>query len=372
MAMVGPLRLPGCRAPPTRRVSSADSLSSNDLKIGSTETAGLADNRFARTHPADPAPAPMPKCGHRYTSVQYRVGSPTTEESDQVADETVVVVTGASRGAGAGIARALGSHGCIVYVTGRTRNGSEAKHSGLSGTIDETAQAVTDAGGRGIAVRVDHGHDAQVKAFFDQVGREQGRVDILVNNAALIRDEMMARTKFWEEPLEVIDTLDVGLRSSYVATVYAAPLMLPQRRGLVVFTSSSGAVHYAFGPAYGVPKAGTDKMAADMAVDFREFGIATASIWMGSLLTERVRNIIAGNPEKFGHILQTAETPELTGHVIWALHQDPKLMDVSGQTLIGAELALDYGIKDDEDRQPPSFRDLFGVHPHRQYPHTMR
>ncbi|VEG46864.1 short-chain dehydrogenase/reductase SDR [Mycolicibacterium flavescens] len=285
---------------------------------------------------------------------------------------TVAVVTGASRGAGAGIARALGSHGCTVYVTGRTQNNGDAEGSRLSGTIDETAQAVTDAGGTGIAVRVDHGDDDQVKAFFDRVGREQGRIDILVNNAALIRDEMMGRTKFWEEPLNVIDTLDVGLRSSYVATVYAAPLMLAQRSGLVAFTSSSGAVHYAFGPAYGVPKAGTDKMAADMAVDFREFGIAAVSIWMGSLLTERVRGIIASNPEKFGHILDTAETPDLTGHVIWALYRDPALMEVSGRTLIGAELALKYGIKDDGDRQPPSYRDMFDVHPAKQYPHVMR
>lgn len=286
--------------------------------------------------------------------------------------ETVAVVTGASRGAGAGIARALGSHGCTVYVTGRTQNAADTEGSGLSGTIDETARAVTEAGGTGIAVRVDHGDDDQVKEFFDRVARERGRIDILVNNAALIRDEMMGRTKFWEEPLNVIDTLDVGLRSSYVATVYAAPLMLPHRSGLVVFTSSSGAVHYAFGPAYGVPKAGTDKMAADMAFDFREFGIAAVSIWMGSLLTERVRGIIASNPEKFGHILDTAETPELTGHVIWALYRDPALMEDSGQTLIGAELAVKYGIKDDGDRQPPSYRDMFGVHPAEQYPHVLR
>lgn len=281
----------------------------------------------------------------------------------------VALVTGGSRGAGAGIAHALGSHGCTVYVTGRTENSGE---SALAGTIHETAQRVTEAGGTGIAVRVDHGDDEQVKALFDRIGREQGRLDILVNNAAIIRDEMMGRTKFWEEPLNVVDTLNVGLRSSYVATVYAAPLMLPQRKGLVVFTSSSGAVHYAFGPAYGVPKAGTDKMAADMALDFREFGIAAVSIWMGSLLTDRVRAIIASNPEKFGRILDTAETPELTGHVIWALYNDPDLMEVTGQTLIGAELAVKYGIKDEGDRQPPSYRELFDVHPHQQYSHVMR
>ena len=286
-----------------------------------------------------------------------------------MSDKPIAVVTGASRGAGAGIAHALGSHGCTVYVTGRTR---EMGASARQDTIDATAARVTDAGGTGIAVAVDHADDAQVEALFDQIRRDHGRVDILVNNAAIIRDEMMGRTKFWDEPINVIDTLDVGLRSSYVATVYAAPLMIPQGRGLVAFSSSSGAVHDAFGPAYGVPKAGTDKMAADMAVDFREFGVAAVSIWMGSLLTDRVRKIVDSNPEKFGHILDSAETPELTGHVIWALYNDPDLMAVSGQTLIGAELAVKYGITDDEGRQPPSYRDMFDVHPHQQYPHVMR
>ncbi|WP_264074102.1 SDR family NAD(P)-dependent oxidoreductase, partial [Mycolicibacter minnesotensis] len=227
----------------------------------------------------------------------------------------VAVVTGASRGAGAGIAHALGAHGCIVYVTGRTVESDGT----VRGTIGETAEKVSAAGGVGIAAPVDHADDEQVEAFFERVGREQGRIDILVNNAAIIRDEMMGRTKFWEEPINVIDTLNVGLRSSYVATVYAAPLMVPHGKGLVVFTSSSGSVHYAFGPAYGVPKAGVDKMAADMAFDFKDTGIAAVSIWMGSLLTDRVRAIVASNPEKFGHILDTAETPELTGHVIWEL-----------------------------------------------------
>jgi NAD(P)-dependent dehydrogenase (short-subunit alcohol dehydrogenase family) len=259
----------------------------------------------------------------------------------------VVVVTGASRGAGLGIAHALGSHGCTVYVTGRTERGGQ---SSLAGTIHQTAALVTSAGGNGIAVRVDHSDDEQVKALFDQIHCEQGRLDILVNNAAIIRDEMMGPTRFWEEPINVIDTLEVGLRSGYVATVYAAPLMLPQRKGLVVFTSASGAVQYTFGPAYGVPKAGIDKMAADMAVDFKDFGIATVSIWMGALLTERLKNIVASNPEKLGHVVETAETPELTGHVIWALYNDPDLMDVTGRTLIGAEVAATYGINDDHGR----------------------
>ncbi len=285
------------------------------------------------------------------------------------ADKTVAVVTGASRGAGLGIARALGNHGCIVYVTGRTE---KAGQSALGGTIHETAELVSAAGGTGIAVPVDHADDEQTKALFERVESEQGHLDILVNNAAIIRDEMMGRTRFWEESINVIDTLDVGLRSGYVATVYAAPLMLPQRHGLVVFTSAPGAAHYVFGPSYGVHKAGMDKMAADMAVDFREFGIASVSIWMGILLTERLKNIVDSAPAKFGHLMKDAETPELTGHLIWALFNDSGLMEKSGHTLIGAELAVEYGIKDDGGIQPPSYRDLHGIHPIQQFARVLR
>jgi NAD(P)-dependent dehydrogenase (short-subunit alcohol dehydrogenase family) len=285
------------------------------------------------------------------------------------ADKPVAVVTGASRGAGLGIAHALGSHGCVVYVTGRTEKPGE---SPLAGTIHETAELVTAAGGQGIAVHVDHADDEQTKALFEQVKREQGRLDILVNNAAIIRDEMMGRTRFWEEPVNVIDTLDVGLRSGYVATVFAAPLMLPQRHGLVVFTSAPGAAHYVFGPSYGVHKAGMDKMAADMAVDFGEFGIAAVSIWMGILLTERLKNVIASDQEKFGRMRDIAETPELTGHLIWSLFNDVNLMEKSGLTWIGAELAREYGIEDDGGRRPPSYRDLYGIHPIKQFARVLR
>jgi NAD(P)-dependent dehydrogenase (short-subunit alcohol dehydrogenase family) len=281
----------------------------------------------------------------------------------------VAVVTGASRGAGRGIAVALGSHGCTVYVTGRTQ---KAGDSPLSGTIFETAEAVTAAGGTGIAVHVDHAQDAPVKALFDQVRRDSGHLDILVNNACLIRDELMSPVNFWEKPLAVVDMLDVGLRSSYVASYYAAPLMIGQKRGLVIFTSSSGAVHYIFDPAYGAHKAGMDKLAADMAVDFKPFGVASLSIWMGALLTERLKAMIAAAPEKYGALADSAETPELTGHIIWALYNDPGLMQMSGQTVIGAEMALKYGIKDQNGRQPPSYRITHGVAPRVQYPNIIR
>ena len=277
----------------------------------------------------------------------------------------IAIVTGASRGAGRGIAIALGSHGCTVYVTGRSEKTSDHP---LAGTIYETAQAVTAAGGKGIAVRCDHGDDEQVKALFDQVKREQGRIDILVNNAAAITDELTAPGNFWEKSIKLADLIDVGIRSGYVASWHAAPTMIEQRRGLIIFTSSSGAVHYVFGAAYGAHKAAMDKMAADMAVDLKDFNVAAMSIWMGAVMTERLRLLIESDPQKYAALDSITETPEFTGHIIWALYNDPTLMELSGQTVIGAEMAVKYGIKDVGGRQPASYRETHKVEPRVQYP----
>ncbi len=281
----------------------------------------------------------------------------------------VAVVTGASRGAGRGIAIALGSHGCTVYVTGRSEKQGDAS---LPGTIYETAAAVTRAGGRGIAVRVDHGIDAQVNALFEQVRAEQGALDILVNNACALNDALTMPGNFWEKPLAIVDMLDVGLRSSYVASYYAAPLMVERRHGLIMFTSAPGSVHYVYGPVYGAHKAGMDKFAADMAVDLKGFNVAALSVWMGPLKTERLQMVIDSDPEKYGHLADITETPEFTGHVIWHLYRDPELMQISGQTVIGAEAALRYGIKDEGGRQPPSCRESHQVAPREQYHYTIR
>lgn len=284
-------------------------------------------------------------------------------------ENIVAVVTGSSRGAGRGIAIALGSHGCTVYVTGRSEKTGDAP---LPGTIYETAEAVTAAGGKGIPVRVDHGDMGQIKALFDRVHDEQGRLDILVNNAFAVHDKMTSPEPFWEKPLDMIGMLDVGLRGTYAATYYAAPMMVKQRRGLVVFTSASGATHYAFGPVYGVHKAGLDKFAADMAVDFKEFNVSAVSIWMGVVMTERMKIMAEATPEMFKALDPMKETPEFTGHIIWALYNDPELMQISGQTVIGAEMAVKYGIKDEGGRQPMSYRDIDGTAPFVQYPKIIR
>lgn len=283
----------------------------------------------------------------------------------------VAVVTGASRGAGRGIAIALGSHGCTVYVTGRSQKEGDAS---VSGTIYATAEEVTKAGGKGIAVRVDHANDAEVKALFERVAHEQGRIDILVNNACAIHDLLPAPGNFWEKPLAIGDMITVGVRSGFVASWYAAPIMVKQGRGLVVFSSAPGAVHYCFGPAYGAHKAGMDKMAADMAVDFKDAGVdvAAVSIWMGSLATDRLLNLMAAAPEHFKHLEGTLESPEYTGHVIWAMFNDPKLMEISGQTVIGAEMGGKYAVPDVGGKYPPSVRTLHHCAPREQYPFKVK
>ncbi|TJY58851.1 SDR family NAD(P)-dependent oxidoreductase [Sinimarinibacterium sp. CAU 1509] len=269
----------------------------------------------------------------------------------------VAVVTGASRGAGKGIAIALGMEGATVYVTGRTLTEGAAP---LPGTITATAEAVTAAGGKGIAVACDHANDADVKALFERVKDEQGHLDILVNNATVIHDQLIEKGPFWKKSLDLVDILDVGLRSGYIASWYAAPLMAEQKDGLIAFTSSFGASCYMHGPAYGAQKVGVDKFAKDMAVDFKPYNVASVSIWMGMLRTDRTRRVMDSEPEKYAGFWDIAETPEFTGKLIAALYNDPKRQEKSGQVLIGAELAEEYGMPDLDGKQPPSHRPMLG------------
>lgn len=281
----------------------------------------------------------------------------------------MAIVTGASRGAGRGIAIGLGAHGCTVYVTGRSENSGD--HA-LPGTIHETAAAVTAAGGKGIAVRCDHADDAAVAALFERVVRDEGRIDILVNNAAAIIDELTTPGRFWEKTLRLADIVTVGIRSTYVASWHAAPVMVAQGRGLIVNTSGSGGVHYVYGPGYGAHKAAQDKLAADMAVDFAGTGVSAVSVWMGALLTDRLRQLIMSDEAKYGHLWGRAESPEFTGHVIWAMANDSEISAMSSETVIGAEMAIKYGLTDIEGRQPPSYRDTHKIAPRKQYPNIIR
>lgn len=274
----------------------------------------------------------------------------------------VALVTGATRGAGKGIALGLASQGMKVFVTGRSKSTPTATLKGetLSGTLDDTVEAINNAGGQGIAITCDHADDDQTEQVFKQIASEAGRLDILVNNAAYIHDSLIDPGGFWEKPLDLVRILDVGLRSAYVASYYAAPLMIKNGSGLITFTSSFGSACYMHGPAYGAQKVGYDKLAADMGVDLENENIAAVSLWLGPQLTERTEVVLKHRGEQYDDFMAMAETPEFNGRIIYALASDPDLMQKSGQTLVTAELAMAYGLTDTEDRQPPSYRDQLG------------
>ncbi len=276
----------------------------------------------------------------------------------------IALVTGASRGAGKGIAIGFAEKGMTVYVTGRSQQtGSAFGWDGtpLPGTVAETAQEINDAGGKGIGVICDHSDDAQVEALFDQIKKEQGRLDILVNNATNIHHQLIEQKPFWEKELAAQGILDVGLRSAYVASWYAAKIMVEQKSGLIAFGSSFGASCYMHGPAYGAQKAGIDKFAHDMAVDLKPHNVQSVSIWMGPLLTERALIAAKVHPEQYEEFMKMAETPQFTGHILYAMACDEKADEISGHTLIGAEIAKErYQLMDRDNKQPPSHRKMLG------------
>lgn len=271
----------------------------------------------------------------------------------------VAVVTGASRGMGKGIALALGEQGATVYVTGRTV--AEGTFP-LPGTVGATAAEVDRRGGKGVAVQVDHADDAQIAALFDQVKREQGRLDILVNNAIAIPDELTRPGGFWEKPLANWEMFDIGVRAAFVAAWHAAQIMVPRKSGLIVAISGYVGVTYTYSAVFGTTKAATDRMARDMAVELKPHNVASISLWQGFTFTERAQENLKNVAGMASQLNSAAGTSvEFPGRVIAALAADPRLMEKSGGSFIAAELAQEYGITDTDGRVIPSLREQRGA-----------
>jgi NAD(P)-dependent dehydrogenase (short-subunit alcohol dehydrogenase family) len=281
----------------------------------------------------------------------------------------VALVTGATRGLGKGIAIGLGEAGATVYITGRSlAPNSEAS---MGGSLQETAAAVTAAGGTCIPVGVDHRDDHQVRSLFAQIQSEQqGRLDLLVNNAfggvGALRNAQGGG--FWEMDPSLWDACNqVGLRSHYIASHHAAQMMAPRQRGLICTLSSWGGLAYLFGAAYGAGKSGCDRLAADMAVELKPHGVASLVLWPGIVGTEHISELTdelsqsPSHPDPRAQILTGRynwENPLLTGRVIAKLAADPNVMDRTGKVGIIAELARHYGVVDQTGNQPASLRSL--------------
>jgi NAD(P)-dependent dehydrogenase (short-subunit alcohol dehydrogenase family) len=253
----------------------------------------------------------------------------------------VAVVAGASRGIGMGAAVELGAAGAFVYALGRTM---EPATGDRAGSLRETIEQIEQLGGRGVAIACDCTDEAALAAVIERVRSEHGRLDVLVNSVfAASRFGGSIGKRFWETPTTLWDgVVDLGARSAYVASWHAAPLMIETaantgRTPLIVNVTGRGAVAYLYNVVYGVGKSATERLTRDMALDLKDLGVATVSIWPN------------------GHTVPpaTPETPRYNGRAVVALAADPKMSEKSGLHFWSAEIARDYGFTDELGNDHP-------------------
>jgi NAD(P)-dependent dehydrogenase (short-subunit alcohol dehydrogenase family) len=280
----------------------------------------------------------------------------------------IALVTGATRGAGRGIARMLGEAGATVYCTGRStganrraRRPGEAPFvlSARPETIEETAELVTAEGGQGIAVQVDHTDAAQVAALFERLRDEQGRLDILVNNV-WGGDELSAWGKpFWE--LDVAQGWRMQERAvlgHILAARLAAPLMIAAGRGLIVEIGDGDNRSYRGNLFYDLAKASNVRLALAMAEELRPYGVTALYVTPGFLRSEAMlehfgvseanwREGAARDP----HFI-ASETPAFVGRGVAALAADPNVAAKSGGVFTSWDLAEEYGFSDIDGTRP--------------------
>lgn len=261
-------------------------------------------------------------------------------------DGKIALVTGSSRGIGRGTAVALGEKGATVYITGRSKGEGEL-------TIDTTAKLVDEAGGNGIAVQTDHGDDAQIEALFARIGAEQGKLDILVNNVYKIPDPPAWGGGFWEHPVSIWDDqVGIGMRSHYIASWHAAPLLFAAGEGgVIINVSSPGGRSYIFSSSYGAGKAGFDRLSKDMAIELEPKGIASITLYPGSVSTEFILEARGGTKES----MESAQTPLAVGRAAAALASAPDLMARSGSIQWVEDIAAEFDIVDEFGRTPAGY-----------------
>ncbi len=268
--------------------------------------------------------------------------------------DKIAIVTGGIRGLGRGIALALGEAGATVYVTGRSNHAGTTE--GLPGTVDETAAAVTERGGQGIAVYCDHTVDSAVEAFFARVTQEQGRLDLLVNNVWGGYEEFdwsNFGAPFWEQPMRNWSGMfEAGVRAHLVASRLAVPLFQANLRGLIVNTTAWDHDKFISNVFYDLAKATVNRLTFGMARDLKDRNVTVVALAPGFVGTERVLGAFAAA----GRVPEGIETPAYIGRATVALATDGDITAKSGQVLTVGDLALEYGFTDIDGRQHPPLR----------------
>jgi NAD(P)-dependent dehydrogenase (short-subunit alcohol dehydrogenase family) len=269
-------------------------------------------------------------------------------------DGQVALVTGASRGVGRGIAVELGHAGATVYLTGRSTPGRSTVGT-LGGSVEETAHEVTMAGGTAIPIVCDHRDDGATERVLARIEREQRRLDLLVNNvwggyeglhAGRVREW---RAPFWEQPSQLWDAMfDAGVRAHYVTSALAARLMVRRRRGLIVTVSFFAAPDA--NVSFRVAKLTDDRLAGEMAAELRDHGVTSVGLYPGLVRTEGIMRV-ADRIDLAG-----SESPRFAGRAVTALAADDEVITRSGEILVAAELAAEYGFTDIDGHRPASLR----------------
>ena len=276
----------------------------------------------------------------------------------------VALVTGASRGVGRGVALGLGEAGCTVYVTGRTLSGRHPEMPFLAGSLEETAAEVTALGGQGIPLVCDHRDDGQTRAVVEHIREAHGQLDVLVNNVwggyeGLHTWDERGQTwgaSFWEQPLSLWNEMfEVGVRAHYVTTSLAAPLLIGARGLVVGISFFAGQRHRGTeNIPYFLAKNADDRMAEAFANHFRPHGVTAVSLYPGLVRTEGVLLAPEGAFD-----FSNSESPQFVGRAVAHLAADLHRLERSGQVLVAAELAGEYGFADVDGKRPQSIRSEF-------------
>ena len=304
----------------------------------------------------------------------------------------VALVAGATRGAGRGIARALGEAGATVYCTGRSVRGNPSPYRRPE-TIEETAELITTAGGAAFAVRVDHTVEGEVQALVQRIDRERGRLDVLVDCVAGEEPMMHQWGSFWKTNLEHGDAIFRQCILSHIVTAkHVAPVMIRARRGLIVEVTEGDTLSAGGNPLTQTVKLALKGLALNMAPELLPHGIAAVAVVPGFLRSESMlerKGVTEDHWRDAGKKdpnFLVSESPLFVGRAIAALAQDPDVLERSGQLCSSWELAREYQFTDYDGRRPdwgahtidwsvlpPAFVDVFrsGVRVQLQWLHTL-
>jgi NAD(P)-dependent dehydrogenase (short-subunit alcohol dehydrogenase family) len=270
----------------------------------------------------------------------------------------VAVVAGATRGAGRGIARALGEAGATVYCTGRSVRGNRSPYNRPE-TVEETAEIINAAGGSAVALRVDHTVEKEVEALFQRVHREHGRLDVLVNSIAGEDPLMSQWCSFWNADLKNAEAvLRQSLLSHTITAKHAAPYMIRNRRGLIVEVTENDILSAGGNPLSQTVKFAVKGLALNMAAELRPHGVAAVAITPGFLRSEAMLDGLGVTEEtwreggKKDRNFLESESPLFVGRAVVALAADPSILERTGQLFSSWELGREYRFTDADGRRP--------------------